>query len=74
MQNHSKRRQGKCESCGFAMPYEKGKGAWRFFCTRDGKGRRGGDFCSGYWESGDMKNTIDSLVQDFYDERGVRLN
>lgn len=55
------KRPGKCENCGLAMPYEKGKGAWKYFCSNDGKSRRGGDSCDGYWEAGDMKKTIDEI-------------
>jgi hypothetical protein len=45
------------------MPHEKGKGAWKYFCSNDGKSRRGGDFCGGYWEAGEMKKTIDTMTQ-----------
>ncbi|EOS41400.1 hypothetical protein C808_00569 [Lachnospiraceae bacterium M18-1] len=57
------KRPGKCESCGLVMPYEKGKGAWKYFCNSDGKSRRGGDSCDGYWEAEDMKKTIDEMTQ-----------
>ncbi len=57
------KRQGKCESCGLVMPYEKGKGAWKYFCTSDGKSRRGGDSCGGYCEAGELKRLADAAAQ-----------
>ena len=63
MEGKTEKRPGKCESCGLAMPYEQGKGAWKLFCIKDGKGRRGGDTCGGYWEAGEMKRTIDTMTK-----------
>ena len=57
------KRPGKCESGGLAMPYEKGHGAGTYFCSNDGKSRRGGDSCGGYWEAEDMKKSIDTMTQ-----------
>ena len=57
------KRKGKCESCGFAMPNEKGKGAYKHFCSNNGKSRRGGDSCGGYWEAGEMKKTVDDMTK-----------
>ena len=37
MEKEPGRRPGKCESCGLAMPHERGKGAWKYFCSNDGK-------------------------------------
>lgn len=57
------KRHGKCETCGLAMPYERGKGAWKYFCTNDGKSRRGGDSCNGFWGKEDMKQCLDEMAQ-----------
>lgn len=63
MEKEKDKRPGKCESCGLAMTKEQGKGAWKYFCSNDGKSRRGGDSCAGYWEAGDMKKYIDTMTQ-----------
>ena len=63
MEKEPEKRPGKCESCGLAMPHEKGKGAWKYFCSNDGKSRRGGDSCGGYWEAGEMNKTIDRVSE-----------
>lgn len=63
MEKDQDKRPGKCESCGLAMPDKEGRGAWKFFCIKNGKGKRGGDSCGGYWEDGEMKRTIDTIMQ-----------
>lgn len=63
MEKEPGKRPGKCESCGLALPYEKGKGAWKYFCSNDGKSRRGGDSCGGYWGKEDMRKTADELMK-----------
>ena len=55
--------QERCENCGFAMPENNPKGAWKYFCANDGKSRRGGDTCAGYCEAGELKKIIDEAAR-----------
>lgn len=63
MEQRKEKRQGTCESCGLALPDKKGKGAWKLFCVKEGKSKRGGDSCGGYWEAEKMKKTIDAIIE-----------
>ena len=56
-------KQEKCENCGLSMPRNEPKGAWKYFCTNDGKSKRGGDSCAGFWEKEDMKKKLDETAQ-----------
>lgn len=53
----------RCENCGLAMPDNNPKGEWKFFCTNDGKSRRGGDRCKGFWDKEEMKQRLDEMAQ-----------
>lgn len=55
--------QERCEKCGLAMPDNNPKGEWKYFCTNDGKSRRGGDSCNGFWSKEDMKQCLDEMAQ-----------
>lgn len=55
--------QERCENCGLAMSDNSQKGAWKFFCTNNGKSRRGGDSCKDFWDKKEMKQCLDEMAQ-----------
>ena len=66
-------RVGKCESCELVRPYERGLGAWRYRCSVDGKGRRGGDTCPGYREDKERIRMAKNVVQTIDSDRGCSV-
>ena len=53
----------RCEKCGLAMPENAPKGEYKYFCTNDGKRRRGGDSCKNFWGKEDMKRCLDEVAK-----------